>query len=115
MLRAIEARFIFHDGGIGTAKIPAERLESFCTHIKKVKKNSNDRMLDKSGEFFLKPCVSKDSKLSEHLPGVMIDCNYFPVLEPVRRDLCEIESSRQNPSIFEGRRHTFFLLHPVLE
>ena len=52
------ARLIFYDGGIGTAKIPAERLKSFCTHIKKVKKNPNDRMLDKSGEFFLKPCVS---------------------------------------------------------
>ena len=51
MFRAIEARLIFHDGGIGTAKIPAERSKSFCTHIKKVKKNLNDRMLDKSGEF----------------------------------------------------------------
>ena len=27
-------------------------------HIKKMKKNLNDRMLDKSGEFFLKPFVS---------------------------------------------------------
>ena len=33
------------------AKIPAERSKSFCTHIKIVKKNPNDRMLDKSGEF----------------------------------------------------------------
>ena len=58
MFRAIEARLIFHEGGIGTAKIPAEKLKSLYTHIKKVKKNPNDRMLDKSGEFFLKPCVS---------------------------------------------------------
>ena len=59
MFHAIEARLIFHDGGIGTAKIAAERSKSFCTHIKKVKKNPNDRMPDKSGEFFLKPCVFK--------------------------------------------------------
>ena len=55
---ATKARLIFHDGGIGTAKIPAVRLKSFYTHIKKVKKNPNDRMLYKSGEFLLKPCVS---------------------------------------------------------
>ena len=66
MFRAIEARLIFHDGGIGTAKIPAERSKSFCTHIKKVTKNPNDRMLDKSGEFFLKPCVFKGLYYSSH-------------------------------------------------
>ena len=61
MFHANEARLIFDDDGIRRAKIPAERPKNFYTHKQKVKKNLNDRMLDKSGEFFLKSCVSNVS------------------------------------------------------
>ena len=46
-----------------------DRRVSVHAHIKKVKKNPNDRMLDKSGEFFLKPCVFKGLYYSSSTGG----------------------------------------------
>ena len=59
MFSATEARLIFDDAMVtwNSKKFLLKNLR-VSIHIKKMKKNLNDRMHDKSGEFFLKPFVS---------------------------------------------------------
>ena len=62
---AINSALPRYNGGIEKQKFLLKD-QRVSVHMKKVKKNPNDRMLDKSGEFFLKPCVFKGLYHSSH-------------------------------------------------